>query len=133
VTLIHSVDSLRLAETISRIAIEEQCAPANILLEVNVSGEASKAGFSPGDIRKDIRKIRSLEGIKTIGLMTMAPFSTSKDEIRTVFSSLRKLCYDLADDLSGVELSMGMTNDYPIAVEEGATIIRVGSLIFTGK
>lgn len=131
VSMIHSVDSLKLATAISRIALEENLPPIPVLLEVNTSDEESKAGFTKGLLNEHIEEISKLKGIKTKGFMTMAPFTDNETIIRDTFASLQKISqHYFSENLAGAEISMGMTNDYPIAIEEGATIIRVGSKIF---
>ncbi len=121
--IIHSVDSLHLAEAISRRAPPSVRVP--VLLEVNVGGEPAKYGLSPEELPAQAEAIRSLPGLDVRGLMTVAPM-TGADEVRPVFRSLRRL----ADSLRLKELSMGMTDDFEVALEEGATIVRVGRAIF---
>lgn len=130
--LIHSVDSLKLMRAIDRKAAEVGVVQA-ILLEVNVSAEPSKHGFAPADLREVLLEASHCENLEVRGLMTMAPYARP-EEVRWVFRELRELRDSLrAMPLNGVELnelSMGMTNDYRVAVEEGATIVRVGRAIF---
>ena len=120
--IIHSVDSVRLAEILSRRA--EKSLP--VLLEVNVSGEATKGGFSVGEIAVAVEEIRRLPDLKVMGLMTIAPFVAKPEEARPVFRKLR----ELRDSLRLEYLSMGMTDDFEVAVEEGATMLRIGRAIF---
>lgn len=131
--LIHSVDSLRLARTISEEAQKHQCT-AHILLEVNVAGEESKFGMTVEEAPKLAEEIAALPNIQIEGLMTIAPFVENPEENRPVFQKLRKLSVDIrAKNINNVTmavLSMGMTNDYEIAIEEGATMVRVGTAIF---
>jgi pyridoxal phosphate enzyme (YggS family) len=130
--LIHSVDRLKIAERLSRDA-EAAGNVLSVLLEVNVSGEASKHGFTPQDVRDAVGALEQLPGIRVRGLMTMAPYTDDVALIRSVFRALRELRDQLHAAHTGLawpELSMGMTNDFEIAVEEGATIVRVGSAIF---
>jgi pyridoxal phosphate enzyme (YggS family) len=122
--IIQSVDSLHLAEAISRRA--PQTARVPIFLEVNVAGEAAKYGFTPDELPAQTEEIRSLSGIEVRGLMTVAPLTGDPEEVRPVFRELR--C--LGQSLELHELSMGMTEDFEVAVEEGATIVRVGRAIF---
>jgi pyridoxal phosphate enzyme (YggS family) len=133
VELIHSVDTVRLAQEISRQALKTGF-DMPILIQVNISGEEAKHGFSSGEILRDIQEISELPGIKIKGLMTMAPQTNEPEEVRPVFRGLRKLSRDIADmNLPGVEmseLSMGMSDDYRIAIQEGATLVRIGSRIF---
>lgn len=130
--LIHSVDSLRLLAEISRRACEAEVVQ-DVLLQVNVSGEQSKHGFEPDELRDALVEASRMSGLRVRGLMTMAPFSRPED-VRWVFRDLKELRDSLREmPLNGVELdelSMGMSNDYRIAVEEGATIVRVGRAIF---
>lgn len=130
-TLIHGVDNLELAQQISRIAGEMRLT-ANILLEINVSGEASKFGFSPTDLRQNLEGLLCLPNIRINGLMTMAPYSEDPETARPVFSKLRILRDELAAQSGQVlrELSMGMSGDFEVAIQEGATIVRIGSSIF---
>jgi PLP dependent protein len=123
--LIHSVDSLELAESLSR-ASGEGGITTNILLQVNVSGEAAKQGLSREEWEKVKREVCSLPHLKIEGLMTMAPLTEDVDLIRRVFRDLRKM-----RDVWGLKhLSMGMSHDFEIAIEEGATLLRIGSAIF---
>lgn len=130
-SVIHSVDSLRLAEQIERIAEEAGHRP-QILLEVNVSGESSKDGMRPEAAHEVIEYIMGCRNITWMGLMTMAPFSPDPEMARPVFAKLRDL-RDQWEQTYGVglpKLSMGMSNDYRIAVEEGATWLRLGTVLF---
>lgn len=131
--LIHSVDSLRLAETISEEAVKRQLT-VPVLIEVNVAGEESKFGVSPEETEELIREIAKLPGVAVKGLMTIAPFVENPEENRVHFANLKKLCVDIKmkniDNVSMNVLSMGMTGDYEVAIEEGATMIRVGTGIF---
>ncbi len=133
VELIHSVDSLRLARTISEEAEKHGCT-AHILLEVNVAGEESKFGMTVEETPELAEEIALLPNIRIDGLMTIAPFVEDPEENRPVFRKLKKLSVDIkAKNINNVTmavLSMGMTNDYEIAIEEGATMVRVGTAIF---
>ena len=130
-TLIHGVDNLELAQQINRIA-GEMGLTANILLEINVSGESSKFGFSPTDLRQNLEGLLCLPNIRINGLMTMAPYSEDPETARPVFSKLRILRDELAAKTGQAlrELSMGMSGDFEVGIEEGATIVRIGSSIF---
>jgi len=136
VKLIHSVDSLRLAETIESEYAKKGLI-ANILLEVNVSGEESKFGLKINETLPLIKKISNFNHIRVKGLMTMAPFTENAESNREFFIALKKLSVDIArenlDNITMRVLSMGMTNDYPVAVEEGATLLRVGTGIFGAR
>jgi pyridoxal phosphate enzyme (YggS family) len=122
--IIHSVDSLRLAEFISRQAANLPVRP--ILLEVNVAGEASKFGLRPEETGRALEGIARLPGLAVQGLMTVAPLVDDPEEVRPVFRELRRL----RDALGLCDLSMGMTDDFEVAIEEGATIVRIGRAIF---
>ena len=131
--LIHSVDSLALAEKISAYC-EGQNRKQGILLQVNVSGEEAKFGMTPSELEEQLPSFGQLQGILVQGLMTIPPQDSDAENSRQYFSALRELRDKYrAMNVEGVELnelSMGMTNDYPIAVEEGATFVRVGTAIF---
>jgi pyridoxal phosphate enzyme (YggS family) len=133
VEMIHSVDSLKLAETISKEAVKHGT-EVKILIEVNVAEEESKFGVKVNEALPLITQAALLPGIHICGLMTIAPFVDDPEENRPVFRKLKQLSVDIAskniDNVSMSVLSMGMTNDYMIAVEEGATHIRVGTAIF---
>ena len=122
--IIQSVDSLHLAQEISRRAPQSVRVP--VLLEVNVAGEAAKYGFSPDELPAAAKQVRALPGLEVRGLMTVAPMAGDPQEARPVFRHLRSLAQSL--DLR--DLSMGMSDDFEVAVEEGATIVRVGRAIF---
>lgn len=124
--LIHSIESYELAKKISEVSIKENTI-TKILLQVNTSGEASKQGFSPAEVRDQFQSIQSLQSVKVEGLMTMAPFEASDLEISRYFAELRRL----KDALGLKHLSMGMTHDYRIAIAEGATLLRIGTALFT--
>ena len=132
-TLIHSVDSLRLAQEISMEAVKRQIR-ADILLEVNIAGETSKFGLLPEDTPGLAREISLLPAIRIQGLMTVAPLAANPEDNRQYFARLRQLSVDIGrkniDNVNMNVLSMGMTGDYMVAVEEGATIVRVGTGIF---
>lgn len=131
--LIHSVDSIKLASTINELA-QKKGVVCNILVEVNVAGEESKFGIKPSECESFIREISRYKNIKVRGLMTIAPFVENPEDNRVYFASLKKLLVDInrknIDNVSMDVLSMGMTNDYEVAVEEGATLVRVGTGIF---
>ena len=131
--LIHSVDSLRLAEAISQEAGKKNVT-ANILIEVNVAGDDSKSGVRPEETAALAEAISKLPNISVKGLMTIAPFVENAEENREVFRNLRKLSVDIEEkkfnNVTMAVLSMGMTGDYEVAIEEGATMVRVGTGIF---
>ncbi|MCK5832995.1 YggS family pyridoxal phosphate-dependent enzyme [bacterium] len=131
--LIHSIDSLELAERIDRVASERNILQ-KILIEVNVSAEESKFGFDAIKASSNISRILQLENISLQGFMTMAPFTDDEHSIRNAFQKLKQLRDNISSKM-GNELpilSMGMTNDWNIAIEEGATHLRIGSAIFKG-
>ncbi len=133
VALVHSVDSLKLAEEIGKRATAlgtEQ----EVLLEVNVSGESTKRGFEPKAVQSLMERLSSIRGIAVRGLMTVAPLVDNAEKVRPFFAELARLKTELAEkgyDLH--HLSMGMTNDFEVAIEEGATIVRIGTAIFAGR
>ena len=131
--LIHSVDSLRLAEAIEAESAKKDCI-TDILLEVNVAQEESKFGFSSEELLKEIDRFADFPHIRVKGLMTIAPYVEDPEENRPVFRKLKELSVDIAaKNINNVRmaiLSMGMTGDYEVAVEEGATLVRVGTGIF---
>ena len=131
--LIHSVDSYSLLEEINRIA-EKRNVVQDVLLEVNISGEITKYGLTTEEIKDIMSKIRGLMHLKVRGIMTMAPKADNPEEVRWVFKEAKKLFDELKKDNPSFEiLSMGMSGDYTVAVEEGATMVRVGSLIFGNR
>ncbi len=134
-SLIHSVDTLRLAEEINTSAAKLNLSPG-ILLQVNTSNEPQKYGVPVGAATHLAEQIETLPNLKLVGLMTMAPLTRNKDVVRTCFVRARELFVEMrGEKIVGpefTELSMGMSSDYEIAVEEGATILRIGSAIFAG-
>lgn len=131
--MIHSVDSLRLAEAIDAEAGKHGLIMP-VLIEVNAAGEASKDGVAPEEAEELIRQISRLEHIRVNGLMTIAPFTENPESNREYFRILKNLSVDIGgkniDNVNMCELSMGMTGDYEVAIEEGATMVRVGTGIF---
>ena len=134
--LIHSVDSGRLAERIEREAGKRDLS-ADILIQVNVAHEDSKFGLDTGQTEELIRKISSFPHVRVRGLMTSAPFVEDPEKNRCYFRKLHKLFVDIGskniDNVSMDILSMGMTNDYEVAIEEGATMVRIGTAIFGAR
>lgn len=134
--LIHSVDSVRLAEQINSEAAKKSV-HINILIQVNISNENTKFGLKEEDTVDMIREISTLPNIHIKGLMTIAPFTDNPEDNRRYFKGLKKM----ADNISSLnipnvemcELSMGMTGDYEVAIEEGATLVRVGTGIFGNR
>ena len=132
VVLIHSVDSLPLSLEIEKEYAKKETT-AKILLEVNVAKEASKSGFSLEELEAVVTELAKLPHVLVCGLMTVAPFTEDAEENRPVFRALREALFSLQKKFPALpltELSMGMSGDYEVAVEEGATIVRVGSFIF---
>ena len=134
-TLIHSIDRDKIAQRLSRDAVAAGCV-LSILLEVNVSGEESKHGFTPSELLATGAELLALPGLQICGLMTMAPLVDDPEAARPVFRGLR----ELRDELQAryptgdwQQLSMGMTNDFEIAIAEGATLVRIGSAIFGSR
>ncbi|WP_408955963.1 YggS family pyridoxal phosphate-dependent enzyme [Natroniella sp. ANB-PHB2] len=131
--LIHSLDSLRLAKKINKRAKMED-RKMNVLVQVNTAEDENKYGFMSEEVIDFLREISSLKHLRVKGLMTIAPYVEDSEEVRPYFRKLRKLANQIkANKIPGVEmkeLSMGMSNDLEVAIEEGATIIRVGSAIF---
>lgn len=133
VALIHSLDRWALAEALDRRArargVRQPC-----LVQVNVSGEATKAGLPPGEVADFLRRVAALPGIQVLGLMTIAPAVEDPEQARGTFRALRELAAALRREAPpGVELrhlSMGMSGDFEVAVEEGATLVRIGTAIF---
>jgi len=120
--IIHSIDSLRLAQALSGHATKT----IPVLLQVNIAQEETKSGFSEVDLSKAMVEITHLPGLETKGLMTIAPLVSDPEEVRPIFRRLR----ELRDSLGLEHLSMGMSDDFEIAVEEGATMLRIGRSIF---
>ena len=136
VGLVHSIGSLHLACAVAsrverRMETDELDVPQDVLIEVNVSGEETKGGFSPADLRREFNELQGLCGIRIKGLMTMAPRG-DKDTSRACFAGLRELRDELSRE-SGLplsELSCGMSEDFEVALEEGSTIVRLGRVVF---
>ena len=133
VVLIHSIDSIHLAEAVNAEA-KKHNRIMPVLVEVNVAQEESKSGFLVEKAENAIREIAKLSNIRVEGIMTIAPFVENAEENRQYFVKLRKLSVDIAakniDNVTMHHLSMGMTGDYEVAIEEGATMVRVGTGIF---
>ena len=127
----HSVDSLALAQDVQRIADEEGVRP-RVLLEVNVSGEGSKFGFAPEKLKEEMEALLQFGRLEIEGVMTIPPFAPDAEDSRLYFIKLRELRDELEQQFAMrlPQLSMGMSNDYEVAIEEGATYVRVGTAIF---
>lgn len=128
--LVHSMDSSRLAEALHEVGVRSDLR-VRVLAQVNVSGEESKGGFSLDTLRIDADRLAKLAGIEVVGVMTMAPFDADELALRNCFAGARRAGEILRDaGLPAQELSMGMSNDFEIAVEEGATMVRLGTILF---
>ena len=136
VALIHSVDSLRLAQEIQKESVKRDVI-TDILLEVNVAKEASKHGIYEEDVIDLVHEISKLSHVRVKGFMTVAPFTENPEENRPIFRRLYNLSVDIQkqniDNISTSILSMGMSNDYEIAIEEGATHVRIGTALFGAR
>lgn len=133
--LVHSVDRFKIANRLHREA-EATSNVLSVLLQVNVSGEGSKHGFAPEELLEIMPRFAELTGLRIQGLMTMAPLVDDPEEARPVFRQLRELRDRLRESYPQFtlpHLSMGMTNDFEVAIEEGATIVRIGSAIFGSR
>ncbi len=133
VELIHSIDRLKLAEEIDKAALKENTV-VNVLVQVNVSGEASKAGIDPSLCEEFMVEMSGFSNLRVKGLMTIAPLTHNKEEIKRIFANINKLFIDIGrkkiHNINMEYLSAGMTNDFETAIEEGANMIRVGTGIF---
>lgn len=130
--VIESVDRPSLARSLDRIVDEEGRDPVEVLVQVNTSGEDAKTGFERGDALSGVREICGLSGLRVAGLMTMAPFTEDETALRTTFRRVRELSERCANEIPGYEgrvLSMGMSNDFEIAIEEGSTRVRLGTVL----
>ena len=129
VDVIHSVDRLSVVKQIDKRALQ----PIDCFVQVNVSGEKSKSGLSPDEVQDFIESLKDYQNVRVIGLMTMAPYEATERELRTYFRTMRELRDQIADQQFAhapcTELSMGMSNDFEIAVEEGATYVRIGTAL----
>jgi pyridoxal phosphate enzyme (YggS family) len=131
--LLHSLDSARLADAVNEVGLQEG-RPVEALVQVNVVGEETKGGFERAEWAAEAERLRGLSGIRVRGVMTMAPLDADERTLRTVFAGAR----DAREILRGAghdatELSMGMSNDYELAVEEGATLVRLGTILFGAR
>ncbi len=128
--MIESIDSLRLAREINKRARKNE-RKIPVLIEINIAGDENKFGITPDKAEEFLTKVVNLEYLKVEGLMTVLPYLDDTEKLRSYFKEMKKLFDQLSDNVIQLkELSMGMTNDYQIAVEEGATIVRVGTAIF---
>jgi PLP dependent protein len=131
--LVHSVDSSRLADAVDAYGASRG-RPVDVLVQVNVVGEETKGGYGPSDMEREAERLASLRGIRVLGVMTMAPFDADERTLRIVFAGARDVRRLLAAaGHQATELSMGMSNDFEIAVEEGATLVRLGTVLFGAR
>jgi hypothetical protein len=135
--LIHSVDSAALVERLERLCVEEERESLDVLVQVDLAGEATKTGATEDDLPRVVETFQTCERLRLKGLMTLPPFYNDAERARPVFRRLREL-RDAWRERGAFatergELSMGMTNDYEVAIEEGATLVRVGTAIFGAR
>lgn len=131
--LVHSVDSARLADALDEFGVARGRA-IDVLLQVNTSGEVSKYGWAPEDLRAEAERLVARPGVRVRGIMTMAPLDAPVDMIRATFRGAREALAVVRDaGHPATELSMGMSNDFEIAVEEGATMVRLGTILFGAR
>jgi pyridoxal phosphate enzyme (YggS family) len=138
VAMIHSVDSLRLAQVIEKEAVKKDVDHVDVLLEVNVSGEESKYGMTPAEVEQQIDQFLDLKRVRIRGFMTVAPFAEDPEEVRPYFKRLKQLSVDIQNktidnNIDVGLLSMGMSGDFEAAIEEGASFVRVGTRIFGAR
>lgn len=137
VCMIHSVDSLRLAQEIQKEADKHQVSEVPVLVEINIGNEESKDGVSPENAAELVQEIAKLPAVRVMGLMTVAPFVEDPEENREAFRRMRRLRDEIGalgiPNVQMKELSMGMTGDFEVAIEEGATMVRVGTAIFGAR
>jgi PLP dependent protein len=131
--LVQSLDSPRLADAVDAYGITRG-RPVDTLVQVNVVGEETKGGYSPSHMEREAERLAGLRGIRVLGVMTMAPFDADERTLRAVFSGVRSIRDVLAAaGHQATELSMGMSNDFEVAVEEGATLVRLGTILFGAR
>ena len=131
--LVHSMDSSRLADALDAAGVARG-RPMDSLLQVNVSGEGTKGGIAPADVVREAERLRQLPGLMVRGVMTMAPFDASEGTLRAVFRGAAESMARLREaGHPATELSMGMSGDYEVAVEEGATLVRLGTVLFGAR
>ena len=138
VAMIHSVDSLRLAQVIEKEAVKKDVDHVDVLLEVNVSGEESKYGMTPAEVEQQIDQFLDLKRVRIRGFMTVAPFAEDPEEVRPYFKRLKQLSVDIQNktidnNIDVGLLSMGISGDFEAAIEEGASFVRVGTRIFGAR
>ena len=131
--LVHSLDSPRLSDAVDAYGVARGH-PVDALVQVNVVGEETKGGYSPSDMEREAERLVGMRGVRVLGVMTMAPFDAEERIVRRVFAGAREV-RDLLRRAghSATELSMGMSNDFEVAVEEGATLVRLGTILFGAR
>ncbi len=131
--LVHSLDSPRLADAVDAYGVSRRH-PVDALIQVNVVGEETKGGYSPSELEREVERLGDMRGLCVRGVMTMAPFDAEEGTLRKVFAGARAT-RDLlvGGGLQATELSMGMSNDFEVAVEEGATLVRLGTILFGAR
>jgi hypothetical protein len=128
--VLHALDSARLADAVQEFGVRRG-EPVDVLVQVSVAGEETKGGFAPAEVEREGERLRGLAGVRVLGVMTMAPFDASESVLRRVFAGARAARDALARaGHAARELSMGMSADYAVAVEEGATMVRLGTVLF---
>ncbi len=131
--LVHSIDSARLADAVASFGVSRRL-DVDVLLQVNVSGEGTKGGYDPADLAREAERLSAMQGLRVRGVMTMAPFDVNEVVLRRVFSGARAAAEVLKEaGHPATELSMGMSGDYEVAVEEGATLVRLGTVLFGAR
>jgi pyridoxal phosphate enzyme (YggS family) len=132
--LVHSMDSARLADALAEEGASRG-RPMDVLLQVNVSGEGTKGGYDPADVEREATRLAALPGLRVRGVMTMAPFDADESTLRRVFAGARRCGEQVraAGHADATELSMGMSGDFEVAVEEGATLVRLGTVLFGAR
>jgi PLP dependent protein len=131
--LVHSLDSPRLADAVHEVGVSRG-RPVDVLVQVNVVGEATKGGYPPSDVEREGVRLARLSGLRVVGVMAMAPFDADERTLRTVFGGARRARAMIASaGHPATELSMGMSNDFEVAVEEGATLVRLGTILFGAR
>ena len=131
--IVHSLDSPRLADAVHEFGASRG-RPVDALVQVNIVGESSKGGFSPPEVEREAERLEGLSGLRVVGVMAMAPFDADERTLRAVFGGARQARDVLAAaGHPAAELSMGMSNDFEVAVEEGATLVRLGTVLFGAR
>jgi pyridoxal phosphate enzyme (YggS family) len=131
--LVHSLDSPRLADAVHELGASRD-RPVDVLVQVNVAGEATKGGYPQSEIAREGDRLRGLSGLRVVGVMSMAPFDADERTLRAIFAGAREAASALAvAGHAATQLSMGMSSDFEVAVEEGATLVRLGTILFGAR